>query len=341
LRALHLNIFEQPRKKEDNLVKKSLNGNVPNIPTHVSYYKQYKSIIVLAVIMFDLLIVAGIAAKVNADEISDKKIYVFSWSKIAKLISRTGYPDFIDHKMSRDGSFDTISRNEDGTSINVINRTNKRAIVFKCDGTVKHIKLPTRLSWLDNDNNILAWSGSTDNRSTKYLKGHSPVSFEAIDPSGQYFISYFDNKYFAIASVAKPEIPLARVNIIGSQFLYIFFKGNKLYVFGHTERNLFTPLKAFIYERNGEKIKLIEEFEIPREKKHGTPYVVEDFSPWSYEILLLDARSFPSISKWYIYNLSTKELKYYGLATEDRGLFLQCDILKRVEENKKSKMSSD
>jgi hypothetical protein len=30
----------------------------------------------------------------------------------------------------------------------------------------------------------------------------------------------------------------------------------------------------------------------------------------------------------------------YGLATEDRGLFLQCDILKKAEENINSKMSS-
>jgi len=293
----------------------------------------------IAVIIFSLLIIAEITADVSADKMSEKKIHFLKWKQIGKVLSHIGYPDFIDHDMSRYGELDTIFRNDDGTSINIINRKNKRAIVLNCDGSVKHIGLSSRHSWLDNNNKILAWSDD-EQHTVGYLKGHCPASYDAMDPSGQYFVSWFDNKYYAIASVAKPEIPLTKVNVISNQFLNIYLKGNKLYVFGYEERSIYAPLKAFIYQRNGEKLKLIEKLEIPREKNYGTPYVVEDLSPWSDEILLFDSRSFPSISKWYIYNLSTKELKYYGLATEDRGLFLQCDILKKVEENMKSKMSS-
>ena len=319
-------------------MKKSLNGNVPNIPPHVSYYKQYKSIIVLAVIMFNLLIVAGIAANESVDKMTDKKVYNCGWCKISKLISNAGYRDFVDADLTR-ANWDAISRNADGTSIRVININTKKVIVFNCDGSFKQLELPNFNSWLDNNNNILTWMDKEKGNynSIKYFKGNPP---NAMDPSGQYFVANINKGNGEIFSVAKPNIPLARINIISQSGLCMFFKENKLYVFGHDKRGLSTPLKGFIYEREGVNFRLAKEFEIPREKKAESPYVVEDMSPWSDEILLVDVYDFPSFSKRYIFNLKTKELKYYGLVTKEKCLFLQCDILKKVEENKKSKMSS-
>ena len=290
----------------------------------------------IIVIMFNLLIVAGIATNVSADKIDENKLYILKWSKVSKLISRIDYRDFIDSYLTR-RYWDMTSRNVDGTSIRVINRNNKKAIVFNCDGSYKQIELPSYNSWLDNNNNILAWPDDGDKKLMKYLKGHSPADYGAIEPGGQYFISRFDKNYFAIVSASKPDTPLVRVNIISNDHIRIFYKNDKIYVFGHTVRDPSIPVKGFIYEKDGATFRLAEEFEIPREKKAESPYVIEDMSPWSDEISMIDVYDFPSFSKRYIFNIKTKELKYYGLATKEKGLFLQCDVLKRVEENLKNK----
>jgi hypothetical protein len=290
--------------------------------------------ILLIVIVFWVLIsvtFTEVSADECIDKLNNKKIYYFSWSEIRQVTANIGYPDFIDHKMAR-AFRDNISRNADGTAIFVFNRLNNKAIVFSCDGSVKQLELPSTFSWLDNDNNILAWPEDRINHGKRYLKGYAPVSCDAVDPSGKYIISYFDNKYYAIFAITNPEIPLAKVNITSGDFLNIFLKGNKLYVFGYDVVNMLAPLKAFIYERDGEKFKMKEEFEIPREEKYPTPYLVNDLSPWNDEILLMDVRTFPSLSKWYVYNLKTKELRYEGPAISNKGLFLQCDILQKVGE---------
>lgn len=284
------------------------------------------------IVLIIMLNIIEAYAEIGGSNVDEGKIYEYKWANIQKVLSRIGYQDFFDHEMSRYGAFDTISRNADGSSINIINRTNNRALVMDCNGTVKHFKLLNSNSWFDHNNNILMWPDASGQNKNKCLKGDGPASFDAIDPSGQYFISWFDNKYYAITSINHPDTPLAKVDVISNQFLYIFTKRNQIYVFGHTERSVSTPLKAFIYERKGSKVELIEKIEIPRAQKHGSPYVVEDLSPWSDEILLRDMRPFPSLSKFYIYNLTSKELKYYGLATKDRGLFLKCDILEKVQE---------
>lgn len=287
-------------------------------------------IVVFLVSMFNSLIIKEIGANESVDKMTDKKVYSCSWRKMSKLISDAGYRDFVDANLAR-ANWDAISRNADGTSIRVINMNTKKAIVFNCDGSFKQLELPNFNSWLDNNNNILAWTEKekSNHNSIQYFKSNPP---EAMDPSGQYFIANISKGKGEIFSVAKPDIPLARVNIISQSGLCIFLKENKLYVFGHDKRGLPTPLKGFIYEREGAKFILAKEFEIPREKKAESPYVVEDMSPWSDEILLVDVYDFPSFSKRYIFNLKTKVLKYYGLVTKEKCLFLQCDILKKVEE---------
>lgn len=276
-------------------------------------------------------------ANCGPDQLCDKHMYELKWKKMSQLISRMGYPDFVDDYLER-RSWDAVSRNNDGTSIRIINRNSKRAIILNCDGSVKHIKLSSLYSWFDNNDNVLSWSEHGMQNSIKYLKGKRPSAIGALDPSGQYFISNInpDKGFAEVYAVAKPNIPLAHANIIAPDGLTVFFKNNKLYVFGYSVKGLDNPLKGFIYKKEDDKFRLVDEFEIPREKKYASPYLVEDMNPWGTEILLRDERYFPLFSKWYIYNLSTKKLEYLGLA-KDRGLFLQCDILEKMEQKLKER----
>ena len=66
-------------------------------------------------IIFNILIAVECAANEDVDKIRDKKIYFLNWHEIGRVTSNIGYPDFIDHDMSRYGKFGTISRNNDGT----------------------------------------------------------------------------------------------------------------------------------------------------------------------------------------------------------------------------------
>ncbi len=294
---------------------------------------KFKIALAALVIIFSAGLVQVAVASDDIKNAGEKKLYSLNWSKVSKLISSIGYRDFIDDDLAR-SYWDAISRNADGTSIRIINVNTKTAMVFNCDGSFKKIDLPSFNSWLNNDNNILAWTekGEVNRNAIKYFKGNPPA---VMDPSGQYFIANINIGKGEIFSIAKPDIPLARVNIISASGLFLFLKENKLYVFGYDKKGFPLTLKGFIYERDGGKFRLAEEFEIPREKKAESPYVVEDMNPWSDEILLVDFHDFPSLSKRYVFNLKTKVLKYYGLATREKCLFLQCDILEKVEDKLK------
>ncbi len=278
----------------------------------------------------NLLIITEVTASEQVVQTSEKQVYEFTERTMGKILSRTGYRDLLDDEVSNN-MWDHLSRNADGTSIRLMNGKNKRALVFSCDGSVRHIALPNFNTWLDNNSNIITWPDNSEQNAIKHLHGHALAAIGAMDPSGQYFISYFHDEYFAILSVAKPDIPLARLKIIHQERLSMFLKGTKLYVFGYDNMaSLGTPPKAFVYEKDGASFRLVEEFEIQRPSKGEAPCFVEDMSPWSDEILLFKVYDYPSSHKRYIFNLKTKELKYVSVA-KGRGLFLQCDILKEVK----------
>ncbi len=285
-------------------------------------------------VLSNLLIIAEVAASEQVAQTNEKQVYEFTERTMRKILSRTGYRDLLDDDVSSN-MWDHLSRNADGTSIRLMNGKKKRALVFSCDGSVKHIALPNFNTWLDNNNNIIAWPDNSEQNAIKDLNGHALAAIGAMDPSGQYFISYFRNEYFAILSVAKPDIPLARLKIIHQDSLSMFLKGDKLYVFGYDNMYaLGTPPKAFVYEKDGASFRLVEEFEIQRPSMGQAFCFVEDMSPWSDEILLFKVYNFPSSPRRYIFNFKTKELKSLSPA-KGRGLFLKCDILEKVEQRKR------
>lgn len=283
--------------------------------------------ITFMIVIMSVLYLPKTAADDNKNIIRENNVYSFNMRRVSKLLSNLGY-----HDVNVDLNGHRVSRNADGTSIRIINGYTKSAVIFNCDGSVKYLNLPNHNSWLDNNGNIIAWPDNSKQNAVKHLRGRALPPIMAMDPSGQYLISCFNDEYLAIASVAKPDIPLAKVKVFYTNYLSLFAKGNKIYVFGRDDSDGYgkSP-KAFIYEKDGDQFILTNEFEIPREKEAPTRYLVEDMSPLGDELLLYDGHDFPLPSNWYIYNLNTKELKYLGKA-KDRGLFLQCDILEKVEQ---------
>jgi hypothetical protein len=64
-----------------------------------------------------------------------------------------------------------------------------------------------------------------------------------------------------------------------------------------------------------------------------------DLSPWNDEVLYLDAHDFPSRSIWYSFNVKTRQLNKVSKEPFFGGVafYLQCDIIKKVTEMKKTK----
>jgi len=87
------------------------------------------------------------------------------------------------------------------------------------------------------------------------------------------------------------------------------------------------PLKAHILKKQGMKLVQKDIVIIPRPKNSPAPFYVEDISAWDDNVLLIDVYDWPSKSKWYVFNLKTRELKKIGNAN-NYGFYLLCNIIK-------------
>ncbi len=289
-------------------------------------YSSFKKILVSVAIVLGLISLSSsivLLFSAAAGETSEKMItyekHRMKWRDISKLISTMGYGDVLDGYMERQYQI-AILRNADGTSIHVINRPAKKAIIINKDGSYHRLILPSYYTFLDNGGNIIAWSGKEENIAT------------SVDATGKYFIANTAKRAGAIFAVANPDVPLAAVPIIAPDNVVLSLKGNKLYVFGHYKRNLRAPLKGFIYEVQNDRLKFIEEFIVPREHEAESPYYIEDISPDQSEMTLIDVHDMPSISKRYRFDLKTKKINYLGRVWNDKYLYLQCDVIQKVKE---------
>ena len=200
-----------------------------------------------------------------------------------------------------------------------------------CAGIKKEIDLPgkrtwsKRSVWFNKEHQVVAWIDKGKVRYSAEIKDDPFIMSNVINPYGGYFVKYFLHKGVEIYSIEKPESPLAKVNVIGTGILKLFFKEDTVYLFDYDSKD--GPLKAHILKKQGMKLVQKDIVIIPRPSDSPAPFYVEDISAWDDNVLLIDVHDWLSKSKWYVFNLKTREMKKIGNAN-NYGFYLSCNIIK-------------
>jgi hypothetical protein len=254
-----------------------------------------------------------------------KKLYSFGYN-LESFLSSHGYSNY-SIKSSHD-----LARNLKGDELWVFNwKEETKALTITCGGEIFEWRLPSRIwrksVWLDQKNQVVAWiKKGVLHYSTSSIDQKPELMLSVKNKDGGYFVRSLPSRKVAIFSLESPDSPLAVADVPGTGLLRIFSKGKKLYLFDYKKEDV--PLMGYVFLKKGSALLKIEEIEIPRPHPSPVPFYVEDLSPWSDEILLIDGHDWPIMSKWYIFNLATREMKKLGNA-DGYGFFLSCDILKK------------
>ncbi len=279
----------------------------------------------------------------NSEEPSEgQRLYLYTEKELSHFLKIVGYSDSWKNNRSQ------ISRNSDGTALRFLQANKGTALIVTCDGTVFDIDIPGYPVWFNDDSHIVAWhgtaavihysSGESEKVSCAFGPNYGP------DPAGKYFIKrpnascphpptdVWENT--GIYSIEHPYQSLANIRFFRGE--RIFFKNDKVLLFGRTYntlRNDVLVAHTFQLDR-GEFIEQgIIELHIPEQQE--TILYVQDVSPWSDEVLLVNFQGVFTRSVWYLFNLQTRTIKRVGkmpILGGGRGFFLQCDILKKAKE---------
>ncbi len=265
-----------------------------------------------------------------------KGLYRYSVRELSLFLQEIGYPEY---SVKWPGD---ITRNSDGTELRFFNGKNKKSLIVSCYGLVKEIDIPSDDVWLNDKYEVLAW---LDKGKVYYKNGTSEyppfMADERADPSGIYFMKDIAspiNKDISLGttinSIEKPDVALAKVmRLLGER---IFSKDDKVFIFGNYFDTRDKQRDLYIFQKKGNDLIQIDKLIIQRPEKSPAPFNVDDFSPWTDEVLFTDVHDFGR-SEWYVYNLRTHEMKKIGKVpfSGGWGFYLQCDIIKEVLEKHK------
>lgn len=267
---------------------------------------------------------------------SEKKLYIYSCRELSGFFKDIGYPDLWYNDIR-------ISRNSNGTALRFLNERKKKIVVVTCDGSITLIDSPGYLAWLNDANQVIAWFDEKSR--VHYANGTSekrPFSpYSGPDPSGKYFIKQTPDSSILplsescntiIYSTEKPNIPLIEVDICGAQ--KIFYKDSKIYLTGNQYHDgKWQEEVMYIFQEKENTLEQVDRLIVHRPSKSPAPFYAEDLSPWDNEALYLDVYDFPSRSRWYSFNLKTRQLIEVGKVPfwGGRAFYLQCDIVKKAK----------
>lgn len=278
-----------------------------------------------------LLIVTGIAPSCLGarDRSSEEKgFYMYNESSIKKLLYEKGYKDTVVRH---------VTRNSDGTKLRVFDSGN-RVFVFSCEGTIKAIKVPGPDSWLDDNDQIVAWLDYARDRII-YRSGFSetpPLWFDSVDPSGKYFAKggtkvipgekpAIEESAIRIFSVERPDVPLIVLDGISSSILKLFSKNDALYAFTVTKND---QNVVFVLRKRQDKLVLESRIPVPSPSAQADRFQPLDFSPWSDEAIFVQPFDPPFRSQLYSFNMVTRKMNKMG-SLKGWGYYLRCDVLDR------------
>ena len=234
-----------------------------------------------------------------------------------------------------------VTRNSKGTALRFIKWEN--AVIASCDGFLEEVKLPSDDIWLNDQNRPLAWLYEGKVYYQNGMVEDPPfIADQRADPAGIYFmkpvVSEKDKRTTdgtSVFSIHSPDVPLVTIwRFHGGR---IFSKNNRVFVFGNYFDTRKEQSELYIFQSQGKKFVQLEKVIIRRPHTSPAPFVVEDFSPWSDEVLFCDVHDGLSRSEWYLFDLGTRVMKRIGKVPlfGGRAFFLECDVVKRVVEREK------
>jgi hypothetical protein len=236
-----------------------------------------------------------------------------------------------------------VTRNSQGTALRFIKW--KTAVIASCDGSLEEIKLPSDDVWLDDQNRPLAWLYEGKVYYQNGMVEDPPfIADNRADPAGIYFmkpvVSEKDKRTTvgtSVFSIHSPDVPVVTISRFHGE--RIFSKGSRVFVFGSYFDTRKEQSELYIFQSKGQKLMQLEKVIIRRPHTSPAPFIVEDFSPWSDEVLFCDAHDFPSRSEWYVFDLGTRVMRRIGKVPffGGRAFFLECDVVKRVVEREKNR----
>lgn len=268
----------------------------------------------------------NINSTVESQEMKNNKgLFFFSKNDISCFLKRIGYQCFSDARRAEEN----FQRNSDGTAIRIYDWFDHKGLSINCKGLAIEFTIPGDRAWFNDNNQALSW---TKNGEVHYSNGDTeqpPFHSNAADPSYKYFVK--GESPVKVFSFKKPKIALAEVNLLGSGVLKIFSKDDKVFLFDYAKASKSSEqiqLKALVLKEINQSLRIVKEITIPFPTSSSrSPYVV-DLSPWNETVLIRDHFDWPSVSKWYEYNLQTGEMKKMGKAN-NFGFYLQCDIFSK------------
>lgn len=265
-------------------------------------------------------------------------LHIYSDSEISGFLERLGFSD-----LKTKGSSDR-ARNSDGTALYLFDWMKNKAVRVTCQGDVKEINLPGKPSWtsrpiwFDKDYRPVAWYEYDDGKIHFVDSNHQrdiPNAILGTNSYGPFYIKSIKspaNKDVSVGteifSLADPSTPVAKIMRFHGQD--IFVKGEKVFVFGNYYDTHAEQHDLYIFQKTSKGLTQIDKVIIKRPHRSPAPFYVEDFCPWSDEVLFGDTYDNPFRSEFYVYNLKTGEMKSIGKfpAFGGWGIYFQCDIVK-------------
>ncbi len=276
----------------------------------------------------------------GSDLQENKELQLLSNRELSSFLKKIGYPGF-NVKASWD-----ISRNPDGTVLRFFNWSKNKVLSVSCKGLINEVDLPGTPTWADrsiwfNDKqHVVAWYEKGSIQFNKEIAEEKVIkSIIKANLPGLYFLKPIylpTNKDMwdgvAIYSIERPDTLLAKVMKCHGH--RIFFKNDKVYLFGSYFNTRDIQKDLYIFQKKNNELELLDKVIIPRPEKSPAPFHVQDFNPWSDEVLFVDVYDLPFRSVWYVYNLNTCEMKKVGKLPYGGGwgFYLQCNIIKNVLE---------
>lgn len=294
--------------------------------------KILKKAINLHLLIFALIIILGMIITIKKlsamgdNPMKEKKgLYNYSSKNFSRFLKKAGFANY-SFKAPHD-----VSKSLDGNELWFYNWSSNKVVFVACNGIIKEIDLPgkrtwsKRSVWFNKEHQVVAWIDKGKVRYSPEIKDDPLIMSNVINPCGGYFVKNVLQKGVEIYSIEKPDSPLVKVDVLGTGVLKLFFKEDMVYLFDYDRKD--GPLKAHIFKKQGMKLVQKVIVIIPRPKDSPAPFYVEDISAWDDNVLLIDVYDWPSKSKWYVFNLKTREMKKIGNAN-NYGFYLLCNIIK-------------
>jgi hypothetical protein len=236
---------------------------------------------------------------------------------------------FLDDHGHRGVRVEDVTRNPDGTGLRLFSWTLGKAFLVRCGGELKEIQLPGRRVWLDAAGRPVAW---LDDGRLRFATGQSiPGNMNPYwaDSDGEFFLvpPPWDSRgeehaLMEIRAMASPATSVARVAMRDVN-ARLFRIGSETLMLVGSDASRPDRSKVLTFDVRGATLKEQAEMTIEAPSRR---FFVLDVTPDGDNLLFVDARDFPTQSRWYRATLPAGRVEKVGEAM-DYGFFLRCNPL--------------